>query len=166
MKIYSLKSKAKKWMDLNKFDTLQFNCGHILAENEKYLILFGGRTQGTHSWTSKYSNVINILDLTDIDKSLGVSKATIREARIKCPPADKGSEHKFVAFRVNNRILSEIVIYGFYRTCWRQDNFIPVLPIEIMQFISSMDNNDDWVHLISKNKGTHWKKEMKHILGS
>ena len=80
----------------------------------------------------------------------------------------------FSCFVFVEEVLTDILaVYGYFRSCWMGDRRkrnrksktcnIPILPSEIVGLIEGFCKGDDYVHVIDKHNGVHWKGSQKDI---
>lgn len=145
-KMYSINGELKYWAEFyNKTTSDYINCAWMMTKAEKYMISFKGKY-------SKEGTDITILEISSIGNDT--------HKTVKCAHTSVGKD---IAWITNDAILNETVIYGYFRTCWDQQRFVPLLPIDIVMAIINMEDRADYVHLISRHNGMHWKKELESI---
>ena len=127
--------------------------GRILTVDERYMISFGG-----------YRNCeILIVDL----ESCYADNATeykVMKSIMKCP---LNSTYHALLTEVGG--VDDLLILGYFRKCWLikwKVNVmnIPILPLEIVNFIGIMVGGDLMVHLFTRDSGLHYEIELRNEL--
>ena len=138
--LFSYSVGVNHWIKLR--DTLPFGVhkfGWVLSEDERYLIMFGGRKLPDGC---DYDGIL-IMDLWDF---------SVKISKVRCP-----IEGDLYACLCVDHAMMDKVIYGFggeYRHCLL-DN-----AVEILGNYYVVEN----VHIFNRNGGGHWKMQIDDIL--
>ena len=148
----------KQWKKVSTLPLALQSFGFALTFDEKYIIIFGGMSSDFH-----YNHDIWIMNVDTFD---------VKKSKIKCPgydeeidPEEIDSEWKAVVANDRNRM--GVVVTGFIRKCWLEEEIVKNLmfpPYDVIQLIKTwcvMDN----VHLISR-EGDHWRMSVTDLLNS
>ena len=134
------------------------NHGVVMAKNERYVIVF-------HSWSEwieadgpggeeVYYNQIDVLDF---------KTGACRISSVELP--SRWKDEGLHTFLVDGHSQSDIVINGYLREYWKKKELINVmkLPIAVIGIIIQFFRKE-YVHLIQRKSGKHWKISVDNIL--
>ena len=139
--------------------------GVVITKDQRYIIIFGAyvfRTKGTDPYCESeagelyYDNMIEIVNLKN---------NSCRISNVKLPKTWRKDSYLH-AFLVDNIDATDIIINAYLRDCWKHKDFLNMkkLASELIELIIQF-HHQEYVHLIQRNSGKHWKISLDKILG-
>ena len=100
----------------------------------------------------------NKIDILDIDSNI------VRSSYVKLP--DTKWDESFHAFLMDDFGEIDVIINGYIRQCWKKEECgnVDALPVEIIGILKQYFGRE-YVHLIARNSGVHWKISVSALLG-
>ena len=154
-KPYLYKCPTNKWIQSNmiiqhnKHNIYSF--GHVVTMNEKYIIIFGGRSGGKREGT--YEPIDDIY-CVDVDKMRVMkSKICLPRATCRC----KGIIMKDV-------VRDKLIVFGYVRDCWKDDEYVHLrmLPDYLIKMISGYYGGQ-YLHVVM-DRTLHYKINIDRVL--